>query len=930
MRYRVLGPVHMAPRTPSAAKPRAVLATLLMQSNTVVSTHTLIDELWSSEPPRTATTTLQVYVSQLRKALLEGADAAAEESGTVQPLLTRPPGYLMRVAPDELDLSVFESLRTEGRAAYDQREYGTASHLLGRALGLWTGPALSGIPHGPALETSAIRLNELRAEVLEQRISADLRLGRHHELVGELMALAHDHPLRETLHCHLMVALYRSGRQSDALQVYHRARRSLVDELGVEPGPVLSRLLERILASDPSLAWHGEPEPRLSPVGGSGGRAAGEPVGGAAVPASSSALGGRGGPDQGPVVWLPPTVADFTGREDQLAAGEKLLAGDPAVPNKVLVVSGRAGAGKTALAVRLAHDAADRFPDGRVLVTLRDAGGRAVEPRTAMATLLRRLRGPLGAEPGADGGTDPLPSSEAELAELLHGHTEGRRMLLVLDDAVSEAQVRPVLSAVPDSTVVLTSRQVLGALEGVQHLTLDVLTVREAEELLMTCGGPRMREDPEAAGEIARLCGCLPLALRVAAAGIAARPHWTAAGLAQRLRDERTRLAALALGDLDVRSSLLTAYHDVGEEARHAFRILGLASLPDFALWSASALLDADPAEAERLTEELVRAHLLEARRRPGRLAPVRYGFHALLRSLSLEVLARESPQEGPAAVERLCRAFLALARHADAKLAPGRDRLVQEEAEPVAGISPDEVVGNAPLQWFQEESAGLSEAVRQAHAAGLWSLCCSLASAAAGYYEAGALWDEWESTHDLALDAARQAGDLHAEAVVLRSLGDLAWQRHQTSLSIDRYRLAWHLFTRHGDRAAAGRCLSAEADVLLGLGRVEQAERCYVRALSANRLDNDARGAADSLRGLALVALREGRHEEALGHLTECESAARSAGDHRWLQYARRTAAAVRTFLTSSRSASASSIPLEIRPGVWLFSPPQPAQRAA
>lgn len=909
MRYRVLGPVHMTPRTPSAAKPRAVLATLLVQSNTVVSTHTLIDELWGAEPPRTATTTLQVYVSQLRKILLENTGGAA-----AQPLLTQPPGYLMRVAPEELDLTVFESLRAEGRAAYGRQEYAAASRALSRALGLWTGPALSGIPHGPSLETSAIRLNELRAEVLEQRISADLRLGQHQELVGELMALAHEHPLRETLRCHLMVALYRSGRQSDALQVYHQARRSLVDELGVEPGPVLSRLHERILASDPLLAWHGEPERGPAPVGGSG---------------DHRPAGGSSGRPAGPPLWLPPTVADFTGRDNELVVAGRLLALASAGRTTVLALSGRAGVGKTTLAVRLAHGAADRFPGGRVLVTLRDAGGRAVDPRTAMATLLRRLRGPLAQEWGADGDAAPLPSCETELAELLHARTKDRTMLVVLDDAVSEAQVRPVLSALSDCTVVVTSRQVLGALENVRHLTLDVLSWLEAEALLTACGGERMREDPEAAREIAVLCGRLPLALRVAAAGLAARPHWTAAGLARRLRDERTRLHALALGDLDVRSTLLTAYHDVGEEARHAFRVLGQGTLPDFAPWTATALLDTDPAQAERLTEELVEAHLLEARRRPGRLAPVRYGFHPLLRSLALDTLAEECPEGGAAAVERLCRAFLNLARYADGRMAPGRDRM-EYKAEPVPGVVPEEIVGCAPLRWFQEESAGLSEAVRQAHAAGLWGLCSALASAAAGYYEASALWDEWQSTHDLALDAARRAGDVPAEAVVLRSLGDLAWQRHRTSLALDRYRLARELFTRHGDRAAAGRCLSAEADVLLALGRADRAGRAYAQALSECRPAGDARGSAEALRGLALVAQREGEKEEALAHLDACESAARSAGDGRWTEYARRTASALRTALASGGPGTEHAVPLEVRPGVWLFHPSGPSQRAA
>ncbi len=818
MRYRVLGPVHLSPRTPSAAKPRAVLATLLARGNTVVSTHTLIDELWGAAPPRTATTTLQVYVSQLRKALLPPAGGAPAGQDAAQPLLTRPPGYLMRVAPDELDLCAFESLRAEGRAAYAEGRYEDASRALREALGLWTGPALSGVPHGASLEAAAIRLNELRVEVLEQRISADLRSGLHRELTGELMALAHEHPLREALHGHLMVALYRSGRQSDALRAYQRARRSLVDELGVEPGPTLSGLHRRILASDPALAQYGPQDGRPPTVRG--------PVPRPAEPDPEEA---------GPIVWLPPDAGDLTGRGEELALCHRLTGGGAHGRRALLVVSGPAGAGKTALAVRLAHDAADRFPDGRVLVALRDADGAGRRTRHRPGDAAPPSRGPRAAERGEGPGAGPPPSSAAELAELLHRRTAGRRMLVVLDDAVSETQVRPVLSALPDTTVVVTSRQVLGALEGAGRLALDVLAPQAAAALLTACGGPRMGDDPDAVAEIARLCGRLPLALRVAAAGLAARPHWTAAGLAGRLRDERTRLGALALGDLDVRSSLLAAYHDVAPEARRAFRILGAAPSADIPLWGAAALLGTDPAEAERLTEELVQAHLLEARGQQGRLAPVRYGGPVLLRPLARELADREGPREGTAAVERLGRAFLAAARYADARLTPGRDRLAHR-AEPPSGVRPEEVVGGAPLRWFQEESAGLAEAVRGAHAAGLPGLCCALASAAAGYYETAAEWGVWEETHVLALDAALGARDGLAEAAVLRSLGDLAWQRHQTPAALDRYRRAGELFARHGDLAAAGRCRSAEADALLGTGRVAEAGRGYARALAVGR----------------------------------------------------------------------------------------------
>ncbi|WP_326671534.1 AfsR/SARP family transcriptional regulator [Streptomyces sp. NBC_01257] len=876
MRFHVLGPVRMEQRTPSAAKPRIVLATLLVQSNNVVSTHSLIDELWGMEPPRTAATTLQVYVSQLRKALVDAGDDR-------QPLLTRPPGYVIQVRPDELDLAVFESLRTRGRAAYERRDYEAASRLLGESLALWSGPALSGIPHGPSLETNAIRLNELRTEVLEQRIAADLLLGHHQELIGELMALVHEFPMRETLHAHLMVALYRSGRESDALQTYHRARRTLIDELGVEPGPTLTRLLDRVLAADPGLAWHD------APVRESGT--------GAAAPAA-------GPKEAAPPHRLPPVTAHFTGRTEELARGRRFLAAGGAATDRVLAISGRPGVGKTSLAVQLAHSA-EGFADGKVQIGLRNAAGAAVPAPAAMAMLLRRLWAD-----GADA-AGPLPAGTEELGELLHRHTRGRELLLVLDDVVSESQVRPLLASVPDSMVVLTGRRTLAALDHVQHLVLDVLSPQEARRLLVDAGGPRMAQNPAAVAELARLCGRLPLALRVAAGSLTARPHWTAGALAKRLADERTRLSALTLGDLDVRSGLLAAYQDVGKPERAAFRLLGLAPLPDFRLWTAAALLGLDPPQAERRLESLVRAHLLEARQQTGARTPVHYGFHSLLRSLALEILAEGPASVVPEATDRLGRACVELARRADALLTPGRDRLAASDGLPVAGPP-----GLSPLAWFRSEAGGLLDVARQTHAAGLWRLTYALASAMSGYYEACARWDDWQSCHDLALDAARRAEDVTAEAVVVRSLGDLAWQRRQYDRAIGCYRRAGRLFARQGDRIGAGRCSCGEADVLFGRGKVAEAGKHYARALAAGRAEGDARGAADALRGLAFVALCEGRAGDARGLFAECADVAAAGGDERWHAYARRTAALV------AANGDASWARLEVRPGVWLLDP--------
>ncbi|MET7479263.1 BTAD domain-containing putative transcriptional regulator [Streptomyces sp. NPDC005648] len=925
MRFRILGPVRMRPRTPTAAKPRVVLATLLVRSNSVVSTHSLIDELWGTEPPRTAGTTLQVYVSQLRKALLGAADGAGAAGG--QPLLTQPPGYLMRVGPDDLDLSVFESLRARGRAAYDERDYATASRLLAESLALWTGPALSGIPHGPSLQTTAIKLDELRSAVLEQRIGADLKLGRHQELIGELMALAHEFPMRETLHGLLMVALYRSGRQSDALQAYHRVRRALVDELGVEPDASLKRILDRVLASDPALAWHpgrtgetrgaaGRAGAGAPGTGGTGPGAAVRATGAGSTPSSASSpaspsSSGAGSPaavPSGPLLWLPPALTDFTGREEELAAYERVLGERGPSARRVVAVSGRPGVGKTALAVQLAHRV-EGFPGGRVLLAMRDSAGRPLPPHTAMAALLRRLLGP-----GAPAG----PADPEELADALRQATLARGLLLVLDDVVSEAQVRPLLAAVPDAAVVLTSRRPLAALENARHVVLDVLGQREAEALLLATGGPRTAEDPAAVAEIARLCGRLPLALRVAAGGVAVRPHGTAAGLARRLGDERTRLSALSLGDLDVRGGLLAAYREASEAERHAFRALGLAPLSGFSLWAAQSLLGMAREAAEERLEGLVRAHLLEARPPAGDWDPGRYGFHPLLRALSLELLSQVDGEEAAAeATARLGRACLLRARAADARLTPGRDRLAGV-LEPDAQLpEPGDPAVAVPLLWFRAESAGLLEVLRRLHSSGLWDLTCALASAMSGFYEACALWDAWEQSHEPALDAARRARNPLAEAVLVRSLGDLAWQRRDTARAADCHRRAARLFTLAGDPAGAARCRTGEADVLLGQGQPGRAMGLYREALDIAVREGDTRGRADARRGLALVALVQGRPADGLTELAACESAAHSLGDGRWHGYARRTADEIRR---TPRPDDHLWNRIEVRPGVWLL----------
>ncbi|WP_405898886.1 AfsR/SARP family transcriptional regulator [Streptomyces sp. NBC_00727] len=370
VRFGILGPLEVSGGAPAAAKLRGVLGTLLVRANEVVSVDGLIDELWPQSPPRTAATTLQVYVSHLRKAL-----RTADPSHDRETLLTRRPGYLARVAPDELDSTAFLGLARRGHQALNEGDFAAAADLQRRALALWRGPLLSDIPHGPLLEGAAVRMDEARTTALDERVRAELHLGMHRELVPELHELAAEYPLREEFHAHLMVALYRCGRQAEALRVFTRLRRTLVDELGIEPGPRSRRLQQLILAGDPDLARPG-PGPRPVPVGAVGGDTP-----------------------------LPGPDPSFVGRTEELGALERLLLSASA--GDVIAVTGMPGAGKTALAVEAAHRAAGAFPGGLRLLDLRD-GGPPPRPAPAHGSLLV-----------VDGVT-----SEAEVRPLLPlGHT---------------------------------------------------------------------------------------------------------------------------------------------------------------------------------------------------------------------------------------------------------------------------------------------------------------------------------------------------------------------------------------------------------------------------------------------------------------------------------------------------------------------------
>ncbi|GAA4666495.1 AfsR/SARP family transcriptional regulator [Streptomyces youssoufiensis] len=1014
--------------TPRAAKPRVVLASLLVRADRVVSVDTLADELWGGSPPRTPTATIQVYVSHLRKTL-----QAADPDGGRDALVTRSPGYVLHPRPGQLDLADFEELHDRGRAALERGDHAAAADLHRRALALWRGPLLADTPHGALLGGAAAWAAEVRVSALEQRVRADLQLGRHRELVGELRSLVAEHPLREELHAHLMLALFRTERQSEALRVYARLREALIDELGTEPGPPLQRLHHRVLAADQELM---APDRALAPP-------------------PSVARPGR------LAASLPAADPAFTGRVAALAEVERLVRCAPA--GGCVAIAGPAGVGKTALAVEAAHRAADAFADGPVFLDLCPPGRGPLSAAEAMGRLVRRA--------GVPG---PLPTDPQELADLVQRLFAGRRTLLVVDNAASEAQVRPLLPTGPGSVTLLTSRRLLAGLRGMRPVVLSAPDRAEAVAMFEAAATlARPVDEPEAVARVVEWCGGLPLALRVAAAQLVARPHWTVATLADRLADEGIRLSGLTAGDVDVRASLRAAYREAPAPERRAFRLLGLVPPGAFGPWLAAAVLGVAAREAQRLLEALVDARLVEVARADG-AGPERYRLHALWRLLAVESLADESPATVREATRRMCVAYADAASYADALFAPGRrddedvhhrggappdgdtgapwpgaapatwatgpesaahpghgawrgvgggsgagdpaeraERAERAEtigcglalsgcglatgprqsaaaptgpaadapwpagprraptypahlpvsrapAGPTGAATPPnatgapraglgdprswppaepvadgrswyvEAVGPHPLDWFAAERGRLVAVVTAAHAARLWRPTIRLADSLSAGLEALAAWDDWQATHVLALDAARRCGDRRAAARLLRSLGDLHWQRRRLALAREHYRQARLAAWEVADSREYGRTLVALAELSLDAGQVADATRLLTSALAVASTPMDTRGRYEALRALALVALETGDPGAARRSLDECLELAEALRDRRLEDYARRALRALRagrprgrTDAPTARWARPSGV--EVRPGVWRLRTPAP-----
>ncbi|MEV6767243.1 BTAD domain-containing putative transcriptional regulator [Nocardia sp. NPDC051030] len=719
IRFAVLGPLTVERGTESldtgSPQRQAVLAALLLRQHHTASLAQLIDAVWGSEPPARAAGAIRNHIADLRAVLEPGRPARTPPTM----LVSAGDGYALRLPPGAVDVEIAAEtvrLATEAEQAGDPvRAHG----LLTELRSLWRGEPLSGVP-GPYAESQRTRFIERRFAVRRTRIDLELTLGRHAELIGELVALTAEHPLDEWLHAQLMTALSRSGRPSEALDVYTDIRRTLIDELGVEPGPELTALHRHILAGDETAY---PPQPAVAPAARQ-----------ATVPAPR------------PPAQLPSDIADFTGRTDTVPHLVSQLRARDGRAVTISAISGMGGIGKTTLAVHVAHLVRADFPDGQLYVNLDGMGAHPAAPDVVLGGFLVGLGYAEG----------DLPTALAERAALFRTAVAGKNVLVVLDNAADAEQVRPLLPGTAGSGVLITSRTTLAGLSGATLAPIDVLAVDEAMQLFThIVGSERVAAEPEPAQRIVFACKGLPLAVRVAAARLAGRPQWSLGAVADRIARDRS-LHEFATGDLAVETIFQLSYQQLDAELARAFRLVAVPEVPDLPITAITWLLQRTHAHAEQLCETLVDLNLLQI------TASGRYRYHDLLRQF-----ARNQPDaERDTVLARLLDFYLASAKSITAECNRGTRLPEHLSATTSTGeLFPD---ADAARDWPRREHATL--AALYAHAAADAGPAITLAADLA-WAMSETLFAESEDglevSHSLLalLDGAVRTGNTRAEA---------------------------------------------------------------------------------------------------------------------------------------------------------------------
>jgi len=835
MQVRLLGPVDVVVDGESRSVPglrrAAVLAALALRHGEVVSVDGLVEIVWGSAAPSTSRNTLQSHVSYLRGVL-----------GSKTAIRTQPPGYILHL-DDGTDVQQAEQLLRCARQAADPAE---GVPQLRAALGLWRGRPLADLADVDWMDKQAARLDRLHAEVVHALAEARLAAGEHRALIPELEQLAAERPLDEQLHAQLILAMYRSGRQADALAVFQRMRFALAEELGVDPSPALRDLEVALLKQDPALDL---PAPETRQI---------RNAFGAPVPAQL------------------PAVPGFAGRSAELTRLDGLLPGSPdgGPPDAVSIaaLSGTAGVGKTTLALHWARRVSAEFPDGQLFANLQgfDPGGAALEPGDALRGFLEAFGVPVARIP------PDLPAQAALYRSVL----AGKRVLVVLDNARDAEQVRPLLPGSPGCMVLVTSRDRLAGLvatDGAHPLTLDLLSTADARDLLARRLGPgRVEREPAAVEAIITGCARLPLALTVAAARAATVAHFPLAVIAAELGEASRALDPFQSGDsaTDVRSVFSWSYLTLSADAARLFRLLGLHPGPDFSVEAAASLAAMPPAAARNLLAELTRAHLVAER------APGRYAAHDLLRAYAGEqAQALDSQQARQAAVRRLLDHYLHTAHRAAVLIDPHMEPLELVPARPGVAVAAP-ATADAALSWFTAEQAGIIAAVRLAAEGSFGRRAWQLAWTMSTFFLRRGAWEDNALAQQAGLAAARRAGDVNGEAHAVCGLA-LGYARSgRFGDAVPRFERALGLFDSVGDLVSQARIHNTLIWIAEHEGRLADALEHAAQALTLYRAAGHRPGQAAILNDVGYCHARLGDFQQALAYCEQGLAAIREVGD--------------------------------------------------
>ncbi|SCK47597.1 DNA-binding transcriptional activator of the SARP family [Streptomyces sp. WMMB 714] len=814
-------------------KPRAVLATLLLQPGGFVSLDLLTEVLWPGGAPRSAVANVRTYVRTLRQALSEAGVVA-------DGFRTEASGYAFDVEPGDLDLLLFEQRLERARAEREDGDDAAALRAYESALGLWRGSVLQDVPSSVVWDPEIARIEGLRSVAVDECLEVRLRLGDYASLVADLRSRLAEDPLREDLWRMVVQALRDSGRTAEARSAYAEAERIIAAELGIEPSAPL--------------------------------RAMGEEINGYAAARRRTA-------EAVPVCQLPMDVPDFTGRADEIGLLERLLSAAGRQP-VVVVVSGPPGSGKSTLSVHVAHRVRESFPDGQLFVDLGGTSGRPREPGDVLAEMLRGL--------GVIDST--IPSETGERAALLRSRLAQRRFLIVLDDAAAGSQVRPLLPGTGGSAVLVSSRRRMPALPA-HHTPLGVMDRDDARALFgAVVGADRVRLGGDDVDRVIAACGSLPLAVRIAGARLANRPGWAVGALADSLHDERGRLDRLQTGEMEVRASAELSYRQLPAPAMRIFRAFGQLADVAVAGWTA-AVVTGSPDEASAALETLLDEHLVELAGTDG-VGLQRYRMHELLRCYARELAVADGREERKRQQLLVTDALIGLARTANSAM-PNRFLGVLGEPAPLTGpeAALAETVRARPVEWFESERRLLVGAVGAAVRLGETGRAADLAIEMASFFDMRGYYGDWRSTHQLVLEAMPGQSCVRA-AALLRNIGQLHLYQDRYAEALECFDRSRAIFAGLGHLPGEAVAAAGAGSVHRVVDELDAALDAFVDALRAFGQAGDRHGEAVAHNAIASVWLERKDPEAAAGWLDGALELSREVGDmHREAQVRRRIA---------------------------------------